>query len=192
MFRYKTTILMVLSALLAVAQGQVVSDGACPDNVKSMESFDVEKYLGTWYEYSKYPVKFEANGKCITAKYTLNADGTVQVKNRLINTKTNTSEDIEGFANLVSPGKLLVQFPVSPAHTVSSNYWVLKTDYDNYAVVYSCNPMGENSHSTIVWILTRERIPRSSYIERAISVLYQYEISLLPITTTDQASCDNV
>lgn len=77
----------MLAAVIVGSSGQIISPGSCPENVKSVDDLDVQKYLGTWYEYAKYPVYFEAEGKCVTAKYSLKADGTVNVENSLLNEK---------------------------------------------------------------------------------------------------------
>lgn len=53
-----------------------------------MGNFSVDKYLGKWYEYAKYPVYFEADGKCITAQYSLQNNSVVGVKNSLVNEKS--------------------------------------------------------------------------------------------------------
>ncbi|TMW40963.1 hypothetical protein DOY81_013958 [Sarcophaga bullata] len=41
--------------------------------------------------------------------------------------------------------KLLGCLPRCPAYSVSSNYWILDTDYSTYTVVYSCQPLGQQS-----------------------------------------------
>uniref|UniRef100_A0A1L8EAT4 Apolipoprotein D n=1 Tax=Haematobia irritans TaxID=7368 RepID=A0A1L8EAT4_HAEIR len=185
----KATFLLVLAAIVSVINGQLSQVGRCPVNVKSVEYLDIEKYMGTWHEYCKYPVYFEANGKCVSAQYSLNSDGSVRVLNSLINIKNNVSEVIDGSANLISPGKLYVKFPVSGGYSISSNYWVLDTDYENYAVVYSCNPLGAYAHSTIAWILTRERIPDPKYIQKAVGVLRENGISMREMKITNQMAC---
>ncbi|XP_023303348.2 apolipoprotein D-like [Lucilia cuprina] len=182
--------LAILSALLGLSAAQVVFQGSCPENVKVVSDFNVEKYLGKWYEYAKYPAYFEMEGKCVTALYSLSDDGNVTVKNTLINEKTNVLTDILGTASLVANGKLLVKFPVSPAITVSSNYWILDTDYDNYTVIYSCVPVTTNTHATIAWILTRQALPEPTIIEKAVSVLKENNVSLREMTITNQISCN--
>jgi apolipoprotein D and lipocalin family protein len=50
-----------------------------------MESFDINKYLGLWYEIMRYPNAFEPSS-CYntTATYTLNEDNTIKVVNSTI------------------------------------------------------------------------------------------------------------
>ena len=60
-------------------------------------------------------------------------------------------DSVTGTAQFISPelrGKLNVSFPGSSSNqTVSSdgNYWVLETDYDNYAIVWSCKSFNDRS-----------------------------------------------
>lgn len=49
---------------------------------KSVSTFDLASYLGTWYQVAGYEAIFTAGCKCVTADYTLNDDGTVGVKNQ--------------------------------------------------------------------------------------------------------------
>ncbi|XP_050327293.1 apolipoprotein D-like [Bactrocera neohumeralis] len=185
----KTILAIVALALFGIAQAQVQFSGACPCNVQVQPDFDVAAYLGSWYEYAKYPVYFEANGKCVKAEYTLKDNGQVGVVNSMIEATTDQTSDIVGYAVVVENAKLLVTFPVSPAYNVSSNYWVLSTDYTNYSVVYSCQPTQDDSHSLVVWILTREQNPSAELIAKAKDVLTSNGVSLSPLVVTDQSGC---
>ncbi|XP_065361807.1 apolipoprotein D-like [Calliphora vicina] len=183
------TFIAVLVVFATTTQAQVITSGICPCDVDVVPSFDVSQYLGVWYEYAKYPMYFEADGVCITAEYTLQPDGNVGVKNSLVNGKSGAAEVINGYASVVSNAKLMVTFPVSPAYNTTSNYWVLDTDYCTFSVVYSCQPSANNQHSTIVWILTRERVPSTATIDTAKAVLVKNNISLEPLTVTKQQGC---
>ncbi|PSR88938.1 lipocalin-like domain-containing protein [Coniella lustricola] len=55
-------------------------DGECFYPV-SDSTFDISTYLGVWYQVAGYTAIFDADCKCITANYTLNADGSVGVVN---------------------------------------------------------------------------------------------------------------
>ncbi|CAH0690325.1 unnamed protein product [Spodoptera exigua] len=43
--------------------GQVLQFGTCPD-VKTMQYFDVEEFLGQWYEIERFPIWYEQYGDC--------------------------------------------------------------------------------------------------------------------------------
>ncbi len=54
--------------------------GSCP-KVELMRDFEVDKYLGTWYEMMRSDsIKFE-EGTCITANYSLLESGKIKVLN---------------------------------------------------------------------------------------------------------------
>ena len=76
----KLTVLMV--ATLSVLQQASCQWywGACPD-VQLQEPFDITRYVGKWYEYARDKATFYEKGECVQAKYTLQTDRTIQVRN---------------------------------------------------------------------------------------------------------------
>ena len=116
-----------------------------------VEDFDIERYMGKWYEIERLPNKFEEVLEDITAMYILRDDGYITVINegRLIEDKSRVKQ-AKGKAwapNPREPSKLKVSF-VWP---FSGDYWVLRVDPDyNYALVG--DPTGK-----YLWILSRER-----------------------------------
>lgn len=65
--------------------------------------FDINKYLGTWYEIMRYPSWFEPIGSYnTTATYTMNEDGSINVFNSTI--------DVRG-ENIVANGRAKVLNP---------------------------------------------------------------------------------
>lgn len=46
--------------------------------------FRLFQYLGRWYEAERYFAVFEFGGKCVTADYSLNENGTIKVVNSQI------------------------------------------------------------------------------------------------------------
>lgn len=85
--KFVTFIVVLAFVSCTNVQAQVISSGICPCDLEVKPNFDVSQYLGLWYEYAKYPVYFETDGKCVTAEYTLQKDGKVGVKNSLVNGK---------------------------------------------------------------------------------------------------------
>jgi apolipoprotein D and lipocalin family protein len=53
-----------------------------PENIKPVNNFNLEKYLGTWYEIARLDHSFERGLSHVTADYTLRNDGGVNVINR--------------------------------------------------------------------------------------------------------------
>ncbi|KAJ9592178.1 hypothetical protein L9F63_001294 [Diploptera punctata] len=174
---------------LAVTRAQVPALGPCPE-IKTMNSFDLDKYLGMWYEAERYFALFEFAGKCVSANYTDMGDGHINIINRQTSYLTGIRSTIEGVVRHVGrtdDSKLSVKFPSLPV-LVDAPYWVLGTDYENYAVVWSCSNFGLFSTRN-AWILTRSRYPPLEIMEKAYSVVDKYGISRAYFIRTDQKNC---
>ncbi|XP_014214465.1 apolipoprotein D [Copidosoma floridanum] len=174
--------------LVGSAVAQVPFLGGCP-KAETQPNFDPSKYLGKWYEAERYFAIFEFGGKCVTATYSLNDNGTVSVFNRQISSLSGVESSIEGLAFQKSPdkAKLSVSFPSLPVQ-FDAPYWVLDTDYTSYGVVWSCVDFSIFSTRN-AWILTRERNPPVSVLEKAYKVLDKNGISRAFLVRTDQKNC---
>ncbi|GFO24805.1 apolipoprotein d [Plakobranchus ocellatus] len=147
--------------LLGSANGQALfKNGDCPV-VEGQGTFDSSQYVGTWYEYQRFPAPYQAGVDCSTATYT--ADGaTINVKNSgTIRTDTVTEVTAEGVAVVIDPFKpaelgVLFTNPPSPAPPTEPNYIVVDTDYTTYSVVYACRMVSPTTNIQNAWILTRE------------------------------------
>lgn len=53
-------------------------DAVAP-NVKT--GFQVQPYLGTWYEVKRYEAQNQTDFDCVNARYSINTDGSVRVDN---------------------------------------------------------------------------------------------------------------
>lgn len=53
-----------------------------------------------------------------------------------------------------SNNKLLFRFMIAPKN---SNYWILDTDYDNYALIYYCKNLSESKSAEAAWVLSKQR-----------------------------------
>jgi len=49
--------------------------------LKTVESLDLERYLGTWYEIARFQHRFEKDLVAVKAEYSLRDDGRIQVVN---------------------------------------------------------------------------------------------------------------
>ncbi|XP_056290340.1 gamma-glutamyl hydrolase-like isoform X2 [Pseudoliparis swirei] len=177
---------LLLTVLTAAAHGQSFHRGRCAQP-PVQEDFDVKKYMGTWYEIEKLPAAFEA-GRCNQAAYSLRPDGTVRVLNAelLSNGKRNTIEGVARVKNSSQPAILDVSFfkgvPDDP-------YWVLSTDYQSYALVYSCTDYFL-FHVDFAWILSRTRALTEDAVSRLHDTLSSAGVKVSRLTASNQTGCD--
>ena len=63
----------------------VISLSGClgmPEQVKPITGFDLDRYLGMWYEIARLDHSFERGLEQVSANYSLREDGGVRVVNR--------------------------------------------------------------------------------------------------------------
>ena len=108
--------------------------------MKTVEKVEVDKYLGVWYEVARKPLYLQNKcGSNVTATYTLNENGNVQVDNRCIAKDGKQMRAVgEAFVqNAPFNSKLKVSFLPEVIRWLPvgrGDYWVLKLD-DDYQTV---------------------------------------------------------
>lgn len=53
-----------------------------PTGIEPVRPFDLERYLGSWYELARYDHRYESGLERVQAEYSLDSDGDVSVRNR--------------------------------------------------------------------------------------------------------------
>jgi apolipoprotein D and lipocalin family protein len=119
-------------------------------------SLDLTRYLGTWYEIARLPMRHEpAEYTDISASYTRQPDGTIRVDNRAFDGDGQLKESV-GEAQVVDPaepGKLAVSFLPEGLRWIpftKGDYWILRVDED-YRTALVGSPDFE-----YLWLLHRE------------------------------------
>lgn len=64
------------------------------------------------------------------------------------------------------------------------------TDYNNYAVIFSCNNYFGLANGQNVWILSRRKVLEPQFVERAMAILSMNSISKLMLKHIDQ-NCES-
>ncbi|CAN9506064.1 unnamed protein product [Ophioblennius macclurei] len=180
-------ILLMLLLTTSAAQAQTFHLGKCP-KPPVQEEFNVEKYMGTWYELEKLPAVFE-KGKCNQATYSLLSDGTVKVHNQeiLSDGKINSIEGVAKVKDSAQPAILAVSFF---KNSPDAPYWVLSTDYQSNALVYSCVDYLGIFHVDFAWILARARVLPEVVLGSLREKLTAAGVNLNRLTVSNQTGCD--
>jgi len=176
---------------ITLTLAQVPSLGRCPE-YQPMPDFDKEAFLGKWYEIERYFTVTELASRCVTMNYERRSDGKIWVNNEITNRFTNVQRIVSGVMSLSSKsgdGKFTIKYTTTPVNYDTTMY-VLDTDYDSYAVLWSCSSIiGPVGHSQNVWVMGRERSPSGPILQRAYGVLDKYQISRTFFVKTDQNNC---
>jgi len=167
---------------------QEIGLGGCP-KVTFQQSFDIQAYLGDWYEIEKFPAIFEFGQTCAKAHYDLMDDGHLNI--------TNTGKGLFGqhvvahgeAKTVATDGSAQLQLRFS-AKQAWGDYWVLDTDYKNYTLIYSCGPFLGISHVEFAWILSRQRTLDSETMKRLYAKMQSFNINTNHFTKMDQTNCD--
>ena len=121
-----------------------------PEHIQPVERFELNKYLGTWYEIARLDHSFERGLEQVTANYSLRDDGGVKVINKGFNPNKNKWKQAEGKAYFVGEpdiGQLKVSF-FGPFY---GGYNIIELDKANYQYSLVCGP-----NLSYLWILARD------------------------------------
>lgn len=151
-----------------------------PRDAEPVAGFELDKYLGTWFEIARFDFRFERKLTNVTALYLMNEDGSVKVINRGYNPDKNRWEEAEGKAVFVSDPDVAM-LKVSFFGPFYSGYNVMAIDPEyRYALVFGRN-------LDYMWLLSRDKtMPKSiekKYLDKAAEA--GYDLSSLIWTEQD-------
>jgi apolipoprotein D and lipocalin family protein len=136
---------LLLLSLLNLLTGCV----GIPKGVAPVDNFELDRYLGRWYEIARLDHSFERGLSRVTADYSLREDGGVRVINRGWSAAKGKWQQAEGRAYFVK-GPELGYLKVSFFGPFYGAYVIFELDRDyRYALV--CGP-----DRSYLWLLARE------------------------------------
>ena len=155
MMRYATARLLALVSLLSLSGCM-----GTPDGVQPVSDFELDRYLGTWYEIARLDHSFERGLSRVTAEYSLRDDGGVRVVNRGYDASSGKWKESVGKAYFVedeSLGYLKVSF-FGPFY---GSYVVFELDHAQYGHAFV------SGHSTsYLWLLSRTPAADKEVVDR--------------------------
>lgn len=123
-----------------------------------VDSFELDKYLGTWYEIARFPHRFEKNLIGVTATYSLRDDGKISVVNN------GFKKTFDGKFSSIT-GKAKPAGDVNIGHLKVSFFLFFYADYKILVLdpEYEYALVGSNSPN-FLWILCRTpEMPEDQY-----------------------------
>ena len=120
-----------------------------PRNVEPVKDFELERYLGKWYEIARLDHSFERGLTQVTAEYSLKPDGGVKVINRGYSNDTQQWKEAEGKAYFVN-GDGEAYLKVSFFGPFYGSYVVFGLDQQDYQYAFISGP-----DTDYLWLLAR-------------------------------------
>ena len=120
-----------------------------PSTVEPVSDFELERYLGHWYEVARLDHSFERGLSRVTAEYSLRDDGGVKVVNRGYSEAKGEWREATGRAYFVreaTQGFLKVSF-FGPFY---GSYVIFELDHENYSYAFVSGPT-----TNYLWLLAR-------------------------------------
>ncbi len=134
-----------------------------PEGVTPVAGFQLDRYLGTWYEIARLDHGFERGLSRVTARYSRREDGGIRVVNRGFDAAEDEWREAVGvayFTGAQDVGALKVSF-FGPFY---AGYNVIALDREGYNWALVC---GYNRD--YLWILSREPTLPEAVVERLVA-----------------------
>ncbi len=155
---------LLLKTLLIGAFGLLSACTGIPEGVEPINDFELNRYLGKWYEIARLDHSFERGLSRVTADYTLRDDGGVRVLNRGFAAEKSEWQEAEGKAYFIGApnvGHLKVSF-FGPFY---GSYIIFELD-ESYRYAMVAGPS-----KSYLWLLSRtptvSKAVKARFIKRA-------------------------
>jgi apolipoprotein D and lipocalin family protein len=112
---------------------------ASPQGIMPVDNFNLDRYLGTWYEIARLDHRFERGLIQVSATYSKRSDGGVDVINRGFNSQTNKWKEAKGRAYFIGEPDV-ARLKVTFFWPFYGGYNVIELDQENYSYALICGP----------------------------------------------------
>ena len=152
----------------------------------TVASVDIERYMGTWYEIARLPMRHEPEDATdVTATYSLKDDGKVEVRNRM--RRRGEIEEAIGEATALdeSASRLEVSFLPEGLRWIpftKGDYWIIGLEPD-YSVALVGGP-----DRKYLWLLARRPRIEPDTRARYLALARAQGFDLSPLIETPQSA----
>ncbi|KAM4709308.1 purpurin-like [Discoglossus pictus] len=163
----KYTKYVFLAALITIFE-QVKAQTCVVDSLAVKENFELKRYGGKWYAVGKKDPEGLFLQDNISADYVVEEGGTMTASSKgrvklfgfwLICAEMAAQYSVPDPA---VPAKMYMTYQGLASYLSSGgdNYWVIDTDYDNYAITYACRTLNEDGTCNDGYSIIFSRNPR--------------------------------
>ena len=138
---------------VAVLFGTLLLAGCttAPQGILPVDNFDLDRYLGTWYEIARLDHRFERGLSQVSATYSKRSDGGVDVINRGFNSQANKWKEAKGRAYFIGEPDV-ARLKITFFWPFYGGYNVIELDQENYNYALICGP-----NKKYLWLLARTK-----------------------------------
>lgn len=151
MFMKLARLVTLLKQMVFLAPTALAGCAGLPSGIRPVQDFDLNRYLGTWYEIARLDHSFERDLSNVSATYTAREDGGIDVLNKGFKPQSGRWKQTRGKAYFVGEptvGHLKVSF-FGPFY---GSYIVVSLDRQAYNYALVCGP-----NRSYLWVLARQR-----------------------------------
>jgi apolipoprotein D and lipocalin family protein len=148
-------------------------------DIPVVSGFELNRYVGTWYEVARFPHRFEKNLTAVTAQYSLNPDGSLKVVNRGYHPEKETWKEARAvgkFRDDPTRGWLEVSF-FRPFY---ADYKIIHLDADYREAIIT------GPSRNYLWILSRDPVLPDEELDRLIRTAQRFGFDTNRIERIDQ------
>ena len=148
--------------LVLIATAVIAGCVGVPEGIEPVTDFQVERYMGRWYEVARLDHSFERGMEQVTATYELQPDGTVAVLNRGYRADKGEWGEASGKAKFLGAPDVAA-LKVSFFGPFYGGYNVVDLD-PGYQHALVAGP-----NRSYLWILSRTPTPPKGEVERLVA-----------------------
>ena len=130
-----------------------------PSGLEPITGFDLDRYLGQWYEVARLDHSFERDMSNVSAHYS-RGEGEIRVVNRGFDERNGRTSKGEAISEIQRVGSLKVSF-FGPFY---GGYHIIALDKENYRYAMVAGPQ-----RSYLWILSRDRNLDQSVLSDLVS-----------------------